>query len=58
MSCATWVHNFIMHRLHDKKLIDDAAILEVIHSTSNVITQRGFDEGGGPNFNPYALGFA
>lgn len=49
------VHNFIMHRLHDKKLIDDAAILEVIHSTSNVITQRGFDEGGGPNFNPYAL---
>ncbi|GAB6854255.1 SpoVR family protein [Asaia astilbis] len=56
--CATWVHNFIMHRLHDKKQIDDAAILEVIHSTSNVITQRGFDEGGGPNFNPYALGFA
>ncbi|GBQ14990.1 SpoVR family protein [Swaminathania salitolerans] len=56
--CATWVHNRIMHRLHEKGLIDDAAIMETIHSTTNVITQRGFEEGGGPNFNPYALGFA
>ncbi|AQS87047.1 putative stage V sporulation protein R [Neoasaia chiangmaiensis NBRC 101099] len=56
--CATWTHNVIMHRLHRKGLIDDAAIMEAIHSTTNVITQRGFDEGGGPGFNPYALGLA
>jgi stage V sporulation protein R len=56
--CATWVHDFIMRRLHEKGLIDDSAMLEAIHSTTNVITQRGFDQGGGPNFNPYALGFA
>jgi len=56
--CATWVHDFIMRRLHEKGQIDDSAMLEAIHSTTNVITQRGFDQGGGPSFNPYALGFA
>ncbi|WP_029604565.1 SpoVR family protein [Kozakia baliensis] len=56
--CATWVHDYIMRRLHEKGEIDDASMLEAIHSTTNVITQRGFDEGGGPSFNPYALGFA
>lgn len=56
--CATWVHDFIMRRLHEKSLIDDSAMLETIHSTTNVIAQFGFDQGGGPNFNPYALGFA
>lgn len=56
--CATWVHSYIMRRLHEKELIDDAAMLESIHSTTNVITQPGFDQGGGPNFNPYALGLA
>ncbi|NVN10940.1 SpoVR family protein [Nguyenibacter vanlangensis] len=56
--CATWVHAYIMRRLHELGRIDDAAYLEVIHSTSNVITQLGFDAGGGPSFNPYALGYA
>ncbi len=32
-----------MHRLHETGQIDDAAILEAIHSTSNVIMQPGFD---------------
>jgi stage V sporulation protein R len=56
--CATWVHNHVMSRLHELGRIDDAAFLEVIHSTTNVINQPGFDAGGGASFNPYALGFA
>ncbi len=55
--CATWVHQRIMTRLHETGQIDDAAFLEVLHSTSNVITQHPFDVGGA-NFNPYALGYA
>ncbi len=57
--CATWVHNRIMTRLHETGQIDDAAFLEVIHSTANVIMQPDFDHpAGGPGFNPYALGYA
>jgi len=56
--CATWVHQTIMTRLHETGQINDAAYLEVIHSTTNVITQPGFDRPGGGSFNPYALGFA
>jgi len=57
--CATWVHQKIMTRLHETGQIDDAAFLEVLHSTSNVIMQPGFDHpAGGPGFNPYALGYA
>ncbi|GBQ69104.1 putative stage V sporulation protein R [Ameyamaea chiangmaiensis NBRC 103196] len=55
--CATWVHDTIMRRLHETGRIDDAAFLETIHSTSNVIAQFDFEQVG-PNFNPYALGFA
>lgn len=57
--CATWVHQRIMTRLHETGQIDDAAFLEVLHSTSNVIMQPGYDHpAGGPGFNPYALGYA
>jgi stage V sporulation protein R len=55
--CATWVHQRIMSRLHETGQIDDAAFLEVLHSTSNVIMQPDFDQAG-PGFNPYALGYA
>ncbi len=54
--CATWVHNRIMTRLHETGQIDDASFLEMMHSTSNVIMQPGFEHTSG--FNPYALGFA
>ena len=54
--CATWVHQRIMRRLHETGQIDDAAFLEVLHSTSSVIMQPGFEYG--PGFNPYALGYA
>ncbi len=56
--CATWVHNRIMHRLHETGQIDDAAMLETIHSTANVIMQPGFDHPAAGGFNPYALGYA
>jgi stage V sporulation protein R len=56
--CATWVHQHIMTRLHETGRIDDAAFLEVLHTTSNVITQPGFDHPAGGGFNPYALGYA
>ena len=56
--CATWVHQAIMSRLHEQARINDAAFLEVIHSTTNVINQPGFDNPGGGSFNPYALGYA
>lgn len=57
--CATWVHHRIMTRLHETGQIDDAAFLEALHSTSNVIFQPDFDHpAGGIGFNPYALGYA
>ena len=57
--CATWVHQRVMTRLHETGQIDDAAFLETLHSTSNVTLQPDFDQlGGGPGFNPYALGYA
>jgi stage V sporulation protein R len=56
--CATWVHHRIMTRLHETGQIDDAAFLEAIHSTADVITQPGFDHPAGGSFNPYALGHA
>ena len=56
--CATWVHQYIMTRLHEKGAIDDAAFMEVIHSTTNVTTQPTFDHPGRSGFNPYALGLA
>ncbi|GBQ22672.1 putative stage V sporulation protein R [Acetobacter estunensis NRIC 0472] len=55
--CATWVHDRIMTSLHEQGRIDDAAFMEAIHSTSNVIMQFGYEQGA-TSFNPYALGFA
>jgi stage V sporulation protein R len=56
--CATFVHYEILHRLHQKGQLPDAAMLEFFHSHSNVIFQPGFDDKRYSGFNPYALGFA
>ena len=56
--CATWVHQRIMTRLHETGQIDDAAFMEVLHSTTNVTMQPGFDHPAASGFNPYALGYA
>jgi stage V sporulation protein R len=56
--CATWVHQRIMSRLHETGQINDAAFLEVLHSTSNATLQPDFDHPAGFGFNPYAIGYA
>jgi spore cortex formation protein SpoVR/YcgB (stage V sporulation) len=55
LACMT--HYYIMNRLHDKGLIDDASMLEFIHSHTNVVHQRPFDDPHYNGINPYALGF-
>lgn len=55
---ATFWHYTLMHRLYDKGQVDDAFMLEFLHSHTNVITQRDFDQQGYHGINPYALGFA
>jgi stage V sporulation protein R len=44
--------------MHEKGLVTDGFMLEVLSSHSNVVAQRGFDERGYGGMNPYALGFA
>ena len=55
---ATFWHYTLLNRLYDKRLVNDAFMLEFLHHHTNVVTQRGFDEHGYHGINPYALGFA
>ncbi len=54
---ATWTHYTIVHRLHEKGLIDDGALLEILHSHANVVMQPAFDDKRFSGMNPYYLGF-
>jgi stage V sporulation protein R len=56
--CACWCHYTIMNRLHERRQIDDAAMLEFLHLHSSVIFQPEFDDQRFSGINPYALGFA
>ncbi len=56
--CATFVHHYITNRLYDDGLITEGALLEILHSHSNVVFQPGFDDKRYSGINPYALGFA
>ena len=56
--CATFVHYYIMNRLFDDGRITEGALLETLHSHSNVVFQPGFDDPRFSGINPYALGFA
>ena len=56
--CATFVHYYIVNRLYDKGLISEGALLEILHSHSNVVFQPEFDDPRFGGMNPYALGFA
>ena len=56
--CATFVHYTIVNRLYDKGLISEGALLEILHSHANVVTQFDFDDKRYGGINPYALGFA
>jgi stage V sporulation protein R len=56
--CACWCHYTIMHRLREKGLLTDGAMLEFLHLHSSVVAQPPFDRRGYSGINPYALGFA
>ncbi|WP_310619979.1 SpoVR family protein [Flexibacterium corallicola] len=56
--CACFVHYYITHSLHRTGLINDGAMLEILHNHSNVIYQPSFDERHYSGFNPYALGYS
>lgn len=53
-SAAVYSHNFCTRRLHEKGLISDGAMLEVIASTANVTYQGAYDRWSG--FNIYTVG--
>jgi stage V sporulation protein R len=55
---ACWCHYTIMHRLREKGLLTEGAMLEFLHLHSSVIAQPPFDHRGFSGINPYALGFA
>jgi len=57
-NCATFFHHKIMHKLHDKGIISDGAMLEFYTSHTNVVYQPDFDSKRFSGINPYALGFA
>ena len=56
--CATFVHHYIVNALYDRGLITEGALMEVLHSHSNVVFQPDFDDPRFSGINPYALGFA
>jgi stage V sporulation protein R len=56
--CATFVHHHIVNALYDRGLISEGALLEILHSHSNVVFQPAFDDKRFSGINPYALGFA
>ena len=55
---ATYSHYRIMNRLHEKELMTDGAMIEFLHSHTNVVSQPKFDDKRYNGINPYALGFA
>jgi spore cortex formation protein SpoVR/YcgB (stage V sporulation) len=55
---ATFWHHTLLNRLFDEGKVSAGFMLEFLHSHTNVVTQRGFDEAGYGGLNPYALGFA
>ncbi|MBM3115616.1 SpoVR family protein [Jeongeupia naejangsanensis] len=55
---ATFWHYTLMNRLYDEGSITEAAMLEFLHSHTNVVLQPGIDSPYFNGINPYALGFA
>ncbi|MCR4268512.1 SpoVR family protein [Nitratireductor sp. ZSWI3] len=56
--CACFVHYHILNTLHAEGRLTDGAMLEILHSHTNVLTQPDFDDPRFQGINPYALGFA
>jgi spore cortex formation protein SpoVR/YcgB (stage V sporulation) len=55
---ATFTHYHVMHRLHEEKLISDAAFERFIRLHTNVIFQPDFDKPYYNGINPYGISFA
>ncbi|MBI1394926.1 MAG: SpoVR family protein [Betaproteobacteria bacterium] len=55
---ATFWHYTLLNRLYEKRVVDEAFMIEFLHHHTNVVGQRGFDQQGYHGMNPYALGFA
>ena len=56
--CATFVHYYIVNKLFDDGRISEGALLEILHSHSNVVYQIDYDNSRFSGLNPYALGFS
>jgi len=54
---ASFTHYYMMHRLWDKELLTDGAMLEFYQLHSGVLYQPGFDSKYYSGMNPYYLGF-
>ncbi|MGQ5525375.1 SpoVR family protein [Chitinimonas sp. PSY-7] len=55
---ATFWHYTIMNRLYDEGLLTDGALMEFLHSHTNVVYQPPVTSRWYSGINPYALGFA
>jgi len=55
--CATFVHYYIMNRLHETGFLDEGAMLEFFQSHTGATYQPDFDHPGYSGLNPYAVGF-
>ena len=55
--CATFVHYYVVNALYDAGRLDEGALLEILHSHSNVVSQPSYDDRRFGGLNPYALGF-
>lgn len=55
--CACFVHYYIINRLHELGLITEGALMEMMHSHTNVVFQPEYDDPRFSGLNPYALGF-
>ena len=55
--CATFVHYYVMNRLHETGFLDDGAMMEFLQSHTGAVFQPDFDNRGYSGINPYALGF-
>lgn len=55
--CATFCHYYIVNRMHEQGMISDGALMEILHSHTNVVFQPDFDDPRFGGLNPYTLGF-
>jgi stage V sporulation protein R len=55
--CATFVHYYVMNRLHQTGFLDDGAMMEFFQSHTGAVYQPDFDHPGYSGINPYAMGF-